>query len=118
MPGPVYTNARIRVVTDTPPSVADVALVDEVRITQALWNSVAKTLTVTAESGAYLQTVTPAGQLATNTSCSVPCLTLDSFGLPLTDLAGARIDYKMKTSATAKAVVVSAVIPNVQTPPA
>ena len=118
LPGPIYTNARVRVVTDTPPSVQDVALVDELRINQAVWNSVAKTLTVSAESGAYLQAPTPTGATAANAICSAPCLTLNAYGLPLTDAANAAIDFKMKTTATATAAVASIVVPNVQTPPA
>ena len=118
LPGPVYTNARVRVITDTPPTTVDVALVDELRINQAVWNSVAKTLTVAAESGAYLQTPTPAGGTAGNAICSTPCLTLNAYGLPLTDAANAAIDFKMKTIAAATAPVASIVVPNVQTPPA
>jgi len=119
LPGPVYTSARVRVLTDTPVSVQDVNLVDELRINQAVWNSVAKTLTVSAESGAYLQTPTPAtGQTAANGVCSVPCLTLNAYGLPLTDAANAAIDFKMKTPTTAKATTASIVVPNVLTPPA
>lgn len=119
LPGPVYTNARVRVLTDVPVSSQDVALVDELRINQAVWNSVAKTLTVSAESGAYLQTPTPAsGQTAANAVCSVPCLTLNAYGLPLVDAANAAIDFKMKTPTTAKAAIASIVIPNVVTPPA
>ena len=73
LPNPVYTNARVRVITDTPPTTVDVALVDELRINQAVWNSVTKTLTVSAESGAYLQTPTPVGGTAINAICSAPC---------------------------------------------
>jgi len=117
LPNPVYTNARVRVITDTPPTTVDVALVDELRINQAVWNSVTKTLTVSAESGAYLQTPTPIGGTAANAICSTPCLTLNAYGLPLADAAGAAIDFKMKTAATATAPVASIVVPNVQTPP-
>ena len=120
LPGPVYTNDRVRVLTDTPATSQDVALVDEVRITQAAWNATAKTLTVAAESGAFLQTATPTGGTAANAICSVPCLQLDTYGLPLTDVApgNAAIDFKMKTATTAKTAVATIVIPNVQTPPA
>ena len=120
LPGPVYTNDRVRVLTDTPATSQDVALVDEVRITAAAWNATAKTLTVAAESGAYLQTATPTGGTAANAICSWPCLQLDNYGLPVTDgsLANAAIDFKMKTAATAKTAVATIVIPNVQTPPA
>ena len=118
LPGPVYTNDRVRVLTDTPPTAQDVALVDEVRVTQAVWNATAKTLTVAAESGAYLQTATPTGGTAANAICSTPCLQLDSYGLPTADAANAAIDFKMKTAATAKTAVATIVIPNVQTPPA
>ena len=117
LPNPVYTNARVRVITDTPPTTVDVALVDELRINQAVWNSVTKTLTVSAESGAYLQTPTPVGGTAINAICSAPCLTLNAYGLPLADAAGAAIDYKMKTAATATSPVASIVVPNVLTPP-
>ena len=119
-PGPVYTNDRVRVLTDNPVSTQDVALVDEVRITQAAWNATTKTLTVAAESGAYLQTATPTTAPlpnATNSVCSIPCLRLDNFGLPLRDVANAAIDYKMKTVAGTKAAVATIVVPNVQTPP-
>lgn len=121
LPGPVYTNDRVRVLTDNPVSTQDVALVDEVRITQAAWNATTKTLTVAAESGAYLQTATPTTAPlpnATNSVCSIPCLRLDNFGLPKTDVANAAIDYKMKTIAGTKAAVATIVVPNVQTPPA
>ena len=117
LPNPVYTNARVRVITDTPPTTVDVALVDELRINQAVWNSVTKTLTVSAESGAYLQTPTPVGGTAANAICSAPCLTLNAYGLPLADAAGAAIDFKMKTAANATSPVASIVVPNVQTPP-
>jgi len=117
LPNPVYTNARVRVITDTPPTTVDVALVDELRINQAVWNSVTKTLTVSAESGAYLQTATPTGGTAANAICSAPCLTLNAYGLPLADAAGVAIDFKMKTAATATSPVASIVVPNVQTPP-
>ncbi|MEI6719671.1 MAG: hypothetical protein WCO67_02820 [Betaproteobacteria bacterium] len=118
LPGPVWTNDRVRVLTDTPATSQDVALVDEVRVTQAVWNATAKTLTVAAESGAYLQTATPTGGTAANAICSTPCLQLDSYGLPTTDAANAAIDFKMKTAASAKTAVATIVIPNVQTPPA
>ena len=117
LPNPVYTNARVRVITDTPPTTVDVALVDELRINQAVWNSVTKTLTVSAESGAYLQTPTPTGGTAANAICSAPCLTLSAYGLPLANAAGAAIDFKMKTTATATSPVASIVVPNVLTPP-
>lgn len=119
-PGPIYTNDRVRLLTDVTPTSQDVALVDEVRVTQAVWNATAKTLTVAAESGAYLQAVTPAGGTAANAICSTPCLQLDSYGLPLTAAppASTAIDFKMKTTATAKSAAATIVIPNVLTPPA
>ena len=119
-PGPIYTNDQVRLLTDVTPTSQDVALVDEVRVTQAIWNAAAKTLTVAAESGAYLQAVTPTGGTAANSICSIPCLQLDTYGLPLTTAApaSAAIDFKMKTTTTAKSAAASIVIPNVQTPPA
>jgi len=121
LPGPVYTNDQVRVLTDNPVSSQDVALVDELRITQAAWNATTKTLTVAAESGAFLQAGTPTTAplpTAANAVCSVPCLQLDSFGLPLRDAANNAIDYKMKTPAGAKAAVATIVVPNVTVPPA
>ena len=121
LPGPVYTNDQVRLLTDSPVTSQDVALVDELRITQAAWNATTKTLTVSAESGAFLQSATPTTAPlpnAANAVCSVPCLQMDGFGLPLTDIANAVIDYKMKTVPATKAAVASIVVPNVQTPPA
>ncbi len=120
LPGPVYTNDQVRMLTDNPITSQDVALVDEVRITQAAWNATAKTLTVSAESGAFLQTATPATAplpTAANAVCSVPCLQLDGFGLPQSDTVNAVIDFKMKTVPATKAAVATIVVPNVQTPP-
>lgn len=118
MPGPAYTHARVRTNTDVPPSMVNVPLVDELRITTANYNNTSKVLTVTADSGAFLAAGTPAGQSAANTLCSNPCLTLDSYGLPATDAAGAAIDYKMKVAATSKFAVATVAIPNVPVPPA
>jgi len=115
---PASTTARVRVTTDTPPTIINVPLVDELRISQALWDSVQKTLTVSAESGAFLASATPATQTATNADCAVPCLTLDGYGLPTRDASGAAIDFKLKTIAGEKYAVMGTVIPNVHIPPA
>lgn len=117
-PGPAFNHARVRTTTDAPPTVVNVPLVDELRITTASYNNNTKVLTVTADSGAFLAAGTPAGQLATNALCSNPCLTLDSFGLPARDAAGALIDFKMKVAAASKTPVATVTIPNVQVPPA
>ncbi len=111
--GPAVTHARIRTLTDAPPSVQDVKLVDEVSITAVDYNATTKTLTVKANSGAYLQSA------STATACSVPCLTLDNFGLPAADAAGAPISYQMKTLAgtTSKVASVEIAVPNVTVPP-
>ena len=114
---PAATTARVRIVSDTPPTVLNMPLVDELRISQALWDSARKTLTVTAESGAFLSALTPATQTALNADCSLPCLTVDTYGLPATDAAGAAIDFKLKTIAGEKFAVMSTVIPNVHIPP-
>ena len=116
--GPAYTHARVRTTTDVPPSMVNVPLVDELRITTANYNSSTKVLTVTADSGAFLAAQTPATQAATNTLCSVPCLTLDSTGLPATTATGVAIDYKMKVAAGAKFATATITVPNVQVPPA
>jgi len=117
-PGPAFNHARVRTTTDAPPTVVNVPLVDELRITAANYNANTKVLTVTADSGAFLSAPTPAGQLATNALCSTPCLTLDSYGLPTKDALGAAIDFKMKVAATSKFAVATVTIPNVQVPPA
>jgi len=115
---PAATHARARITSDLPATLMDLPLVDELRISEALWDSAAKTLTVTAESGALLVTATPATQTATNADCSAPCLTIDRFGLPATDAAGALISFKLNTFAGEKFALMSTVIPNVHVPPA
>ncbi len=115
---PASTTARVRIISDTPATVLNIPLVDELRISQALWDSVQKTLTVTAESGALLSALTPATQTALNADCALPCLTVDAFGLPDKDAQGAAIDFKLKTIAGEKFAVMAAVIPNVRLPPA
>ena len=110
--------ARVRITTDVPVTTITVPLVDELNINEALWDSSLKTLTVVAESGAFLSAATPATQTASNTDCATPCLTIDSLGLPANDAGGAKIDYKMKSQAGAKYAIMSATIPNVQAPPA
>ena len=114
---PAATSARVRIISDTPATVLNIPLVDELRISQATWDSFQKTLTVTAESGALLSAMTPATQTADNADCAMPCLTIDPYGLPRTDASGARIDFKLKTIAGEKFAVMSAVIPNVIVPP-
>lgn len=109
--------ARVRVTTDTPVATINVPLVDELTINEAMWDSALKTLTVVAESGAYLAAATPASQTASNTDCSTPCLTIDNLGLPANDAGGAKIDYKMKSQPGSKYAIMSATIPNVQVPP-
>ncbi len=116
-PGPAYTHARVRTTTDVPPSVVNVPLVDELRITAANYNATTKVLTVTADSGAFLSSPTPVGQTAT-VGCSTPCLTLDSYGLPATTAAGAVQDFKLKVASTSKFAVGTVTIANVQVPPA
>jgi len=108
---PIYTHARIRTVTDQPVSQQDVKLVDEVMITGATYNANTKELKVTAESGAFLQQQSAVG------SCSIPCLTLDSFNLPATTTAGAANDFQLKTDGVSKLAIATVTIPNVQTPP-
>ena len=115
---PAATHARARITSDVPATVLDMPLVDDLRISQAIWDSVAKTLTVTAESGAFLAALTPATQTAANADCSAPCLKVDPFGLPAVDAAGAAIDFKLKSIPGEKFAVMSTVIPNVHVPPA
>lgn len=110
---PAYTHARIRTTTDNPPSMVNVVLVDELRVSAANYNANTKVLTVTAESGALLMASTS----ATGSACSDPCLTLDNYGLPEKDAQGNAIDYRMKIATTAKTAVATLTIPNVQTPP-
>ena len=117
MSKPALTNARVRVISDNPVTVMTLPLVDELRITQALWDGVQRTLTVTAESGALLTAQTPATQNPDNADCAVPCLTLDRGTLPKKDAAGVPIDYKLKTIAGEKYAVMTTVIPNVAIPP-
>ena len=115
---PAATTARVRIISDTPATVLNMPLVDELRISMALWDSAQKTLTVTAESGAFLSAATPATQTAVNADCALPCLTIDPYGLPVKDAKGAAIDFKLKTIAGEKFAVMSTVIPNVHIPPA
>ncbi len=115
---PAYTHARIRTTTDNPVSMVNALLVDELRVTAANYNANTRVLTVTADSGALLVAPSPAGQSAGATVCSDPCLILDNYGLPAMDAQGVPIDYKMKVTATAKQVLATISIPNVQTPPA
>ncbi len=114
---PAATSARVRVISDTPATVLNISLVDELRISQAIWDSFQKTLTVTAESGALLAAPTPSTQTAANADCALPCLTIDPYGLPAKDASGAPIDFKLKTIAGEKFAVMSTVIPNVSVPP-
>ena len=114
---PAAGTARVRVTTDTPVTVLNVPLVDELFIREALWDSSLRTLTVVAESGAYLAAASPASQNASNLDCASPCLTIDSQWLPKKDAAGVDIDFKMKSQAGSKYAIMSAVIPNVTTPP-
>jgi len=114
---PAATTARVRITSDTPATVLNMPLVDELRISQALWDSAQKTLTVTAESGALLAAATPATQTAVNADCALPCLTIDPYGLPVKDAKGDAIDFKLKSIAGGKFAVMSTVIPNVHVPP-
>ena len=114
---PTATHARMRIISDVPASVVDSPLVDELRISQALWDSTTKTLTVTAESGSILAVATPLSQTAANADCSAPCLRVDSFGLPAKDALGAAIDFKMKTSTGQRYAILTTAIPNVAVPP-
>lgn len=114
---PAASQARVRVVSDTPATVINVPLVDELKITQAIWDSATKALAVTAESGAFLAAATPAGQSASNALCSEPCLTLDAQGLPRVDAANAPIDFKLRSIPGEKFAVMTGVIPNVRIPP-
>ena len=114
---PAADYARVRITTDVPVTTYNVPLVDELTINQAMWDSSLKTLTVVAESGAFLSAASPANQAANNTNCSSPCLSIDSLGLPVNDASGQAIDYKMKSQAGSKYAIMSATIPNVQAPP-
>jgi len=107
---PAAFAARLTI-NDTPATVLTVPLVDEVNITEAMWDANLKTLTVVAESGAALAAPTA------GTTCSTPCLTLDNLGLPAADAANVAIDYRMKSTAGSNYAVMSTVIPNVQFPP-
>jgi len=113
---PAAGTVRVTVTTDVPPTVLNVPLVDELNIDSAVWDSSLKTLTVVAESGAFLSAVTPASQTATNLDCSVPCLTLDNLSLPTNDASGNPIDFKLKSQGS-KYAVMKVVIPNVDVPP-
>ncbi|MEI6303268.1 MAG: hypothetical protein WCR74_17635 [Betaproteobacteria bacterium] len=115
---PSLTHARARINSDVPSTFIDQPLVDELRISQAIWDSAAKTLSVTAESGAFLAALTPTTQTAANVDCSAPCLKIDPFGLPAKDAAGAAIDFKLNTIPGEKFAILSTVIPNVHVPPA
>ena len=116
---PAATHARARITSDVPATLMDLPLVDELRISEALWDSATKTLTVTAESGALLVTATPATQTATNADCSAPCLKIDPFGLPAFAADGTTpTNFKLNTFAGEKFAVMSTVIQNVHVPPA
>ena len=114
---PAFTHARVRTTTDSPASILNLPLVDELRVTAANYNSNTKVLTVTADSGALLVAASPANPSAATTACSNPCLVLDAFGLPAADAFGAPIDYKMTIATGAKSALATVVIPNVTTPP-
>ena len=114
---PAFTHARVRTTTDSPASILNLPLVDELRVTAANYNSNTKVLTVTADSGALLVAASPGGQSAATPGCSDPCLVLDAFGLPAADASGAAIDYKMSIAAGAKSALATVTIPNVSTPP-
>ena len=115
---PAAGYARVRITTDVPVTTYNVPLVDELTINQAMWDSSLKTLTVVAESGAFLSAASPANQAANNTNCSSPCLSIDTLGLPRFAADGTTlIDYKMKSQAGSKYAIMSATIPNVQVPP-
>ena len=114
---PAFTHARVRTTTDNPPSVLNLPLVDELRVTAANYNANTKVLTVTADSGALLVAASPAGQSAATPACSDPCLVLDAYGLPAADAAGAAIDYKMTIATGAKSALATVTIQNVITPP-
>ena len=114
---PAFTHARVRTTTDNPPSVLNLPLVDELRVTAANYNSNTKVLTVTADSGALLVAASPANPSAATAACSNPCLVLDAYGLPAADAFGAPIDYKMTIATGAKSALATVVIPNVTTPP-
>ncbi len=114
---PAVDHARIRTLTDAPPSVQDVKLVDDVAITAVDYNATLKTLTVKATSGGYLRANTTAG------ACAVPCLTLDSLGLPTINpvtkvlLPASTFEMKTPTGWTSKAASFEVVIANVAVPP-
>ena len=115
---PAADYARVRITTDTPVTTLNVPLVDELNITEAMWDSSLKTLTVVAESGAFLAAASPANQAADKTDCAAPCLTIDSLGLPRFAADGTTlIDYKMKSQPGSKYAIMSATIPNVVVPP-
>ena len=114
---PAFTHARVRTTTDSPASILNLPLVDELRVTAANYNSNTKVLTVTADSGALLVAPSPAGQSAATAACSDPCLVLDAYGLPAADASGAAIDYKMAIATGAKSALATVAIPNVTTPP-
>ncbi|MEI6719672.1 MAG: hypothetical protein WCO67_02825 [Betaproteobacteria bacterium] len=114
---PAADYARVRITTDVPVTTYNVPLVDELTINEAMWDSSLKTLTVVAESGAFLSGASPVSQTANNTDCSAPCLTIDNLGMPVNDASGQKIDYKMKSQAGSKYAIMSATIPNVQVPP-
>ena len=108
---PVYSSDRVRLLTDTTAVPQDVALVDEMRVVSATWNPNNNNLVVVAESGAFLQAAT------NGATCSIPCLTVDSFGLPpLT--AGVATDFRLATTANAKSAVATKTFTGVVAPPA
>ena len=116
-PGPSYGYARVRTTTDVPATVVNVPLVDELRITSANYNATTKVLTVSADSGAFLSSPTPTTQTPT-VGCSTPCLTLDTYGLPLNTALNVAQDFKLKVASTSKYAVGTVTIANVQVPPA
>ncbi len=113
---PAVSHVRIRTLTDDPASSQDVKLLDDVAITAVEYNATLKQLTVKATSGAYLVS----SSNATTGACSVPCLKLDSFGLPTVNPAdGKPVSFDMKTPAgwTSKLASFEIVIPGVAVPP-
>jgi hypothetical protein len=115
---PAFTHARVRTTTDSPASMVNLPLVDELRVTAANYNANTRMLTITADSGALLVAASPSTQSAASAACSDPCLVLDSDGLPAADALGAPIDFKLTIAAGAKSSLATVAIPNVTTPPA
>lgn len=114
---PAADYVRVRLTSDTPVTTFNVPLVDDLNINEAMWDSSLKTLTVVAESGAFLAAASPANQTAGGSECAAPCLAIDRVGLPANDADNLPIDYKMRSQPGAKYAIMSAVIPNVQVPP-